>query len=54
MVSCKDAVIYDQSDRVIGINDISLECNVAIWYQTTRKIKKGEENMIHAYQIFIE
>ncbi len=54
LVSCKDAVIYDQSDQVIDINDVTVESNLTIWYQTTRKIKKGEENMIHAYQIFLE
>ena len=54
IVSCKDAEIYNRSDQVIEINDVTLECDVVIWYQTTRKIKKGKENMIHAYRIFLE
>ena len=54
IVSCKDAVIYNKPDQVIDMSDVSLESDVSIWYQTTRKNKKGEENMINAYQIVLE
>lgn len=54
IVSCKDAVIFDHSNQKIDISDVSLECDVAIWYQRTRKNRKGEENIINAYQIVLE